>query len=77
MGTKENPGAFDCYHKAEQGEPLFTLLARDPVAPALVDGWAAAAEARGENPEKVAEARKCAWAMRAWHKTNRKPGDYA
>lgn len=75
MGTKEAPGAFDCYDKAEPGEPVFTLLARDPIAPALIDAWAAAAEARGEPAEKVAEARRCAWLFRDWRKTNRKPGD--
>lgn len=31
---------LDCYHKAEQGEPKFTLLARDPVAPDIVRLWA-------------------------------------
>lgn len=32
---------LDCYHKAEEGEPTFTLLARDPVAPNIVKLWAA------------------------------------
>lgn len=32
---------LDCYHKAEDGEPKFTLLARDPLAPYLVALWAA------------------------------------
>ena len=32
---------LDCYLKAEDGEPKFTLLARDPLAPALVALWAA------------------------------------
>lgn len=27
---------LDCYHKAEEGEPKFTLLARDPLAPFMV-----------------------------------------
>lgn len=31
----------DCYHKAEEGEPKFTLLARDPLAPFMVALWAA------------------------------------
>ncbi len=30
----------DCYHKAEPGEPKFTLLARDPLAANLVAIWA-------------------------------------
>lgn len=41
MGTKNNPGSFDCYANAEPDEPMFTLLARDPLAPGLVRIWAA------------------------------------
>lgn len=33
---------LDCYHKAEEGEPKFTLLARDPLAAHMVAIWAAA-----------------------------------
>jgi len=40
MGTKNNPGQFDCHAKAHPDEPLFTLLARDPAAAALVMMWA-------------------------------------
>lgn len=32
---------LDCYHKAEPGEPKFTLIGRDPLAPGLVRLWAA------------------------------------
>jgi hypothetical protein len=32
---------LDCYHKAEPDEPKFTLLARDPLSPWLVEMWAA------------------------------------
>lgn len=31
MGTKNNPGKFDCYDAALPDEPMFVLLARDPV----------------------------------------------
>jgi hypothetical protein len=41
MATKNKPGKYDCYTRAEPDEPLFTLLARDPVAPFLVVAWAA------------------------------------
>lgn len=41
MGTKNNPGNFDCYTNAEPDEPMFILLGRDPLAPALVKIWAA------------------------------------
>lgn len=32
---------LDCYHKAEEGEPKFTLIARDPLAAGMVALWAA------------------------------------
>jgi hypothetical protein len=39
MGTKNSPGVFDCYANAEPDEPMFVLLARDPLAPFLVSMW--------------------------------------
>lgn len=69
MGTKMQPGDYDCYQKAAPDEPLFTLLARDENAPLLVLLWAALAQAQGERPEKVIEARQCAAAMLTWKET--------
>ena len=70
MGTKQNPGAFDCYEAAEDDEPMFVLLARDPDAPALVEQWATwRLEWKPGDTVKVAEARACAAAMRRWHAT--------
>lgn len=71
MGTKTNPGEFDCYHKAEPDEPIFVLLGRDPLAPALVSAWAMNRERMGRDGngpterdlQKAAEARHCALAM--------------
>ncbi len=40
MGTKNNPGKFDCHANAEPDEPMFILLARDPLAPFLTSLWA-------------------------------------
>ena len=40
MGTKNNPGEFDCYENAEPDEPIFVLSARDPSAPLIVRQWA-------------------------------------
>ncbi len=57
MGTKNNPGEYDCYANAHGDEPMFVLLGRDDRAPALVEPWAALSEARGTDPAKVAEAR--------------------
>lgn len=39
MGTKADPGRFDGYGKAEDDEPVFTLLGRDPAAPKLIRAW--------------------------------------
>jgi len=68
MGTKNNPGTFDCYDNAEPDEPMFVLLARDPQAPRLVRSWA---DVRAMAVAKVAEARACADAMDAWRAENR------
>ena len=39
MGTKANPGRFDCYARARPDEEIFVLLARDPLAPFHVSIW--------------------------------------
>ena len=39
MGTKADPGEFDCYKQAYADEPIFTLRARDPLAPLVVRFW--------------------------------------
>lgn len=80
MGTKNDPGAFDCYEAAEPDEPMFVLLARDPFAPALVDLWAAertrlagemtSGQDAARTLQKVDEARACAHAMRQWRIEN-------
>lgn len=64
MGTKNDPGQYDCYANAEPDEPMFVLLGRDRDAPLLVELWAALRERAGENTAKVGEARQCAQAMR-------------
>ncbi len=66
MGTKEQPGAFDCYANAQPDEPMFVLLGRDKHAPALVWLWASLREIDQEHPAKVQEARECAIAMGAY-----------
>ncbi|MCK1676597.1 hypothetical protein [Bradyrhizobium sp. 150] len=77
MGSKTNPGQFDCYANALPDEPMFILLARDPMAPALVQMWAILRKqliATGEKPlEDMAladEAETCAALMRAWRWNN-------
>ncbi len=77
MGSKTNPGIYDCYSNALPDEPMFILLARDPDAPSLIEWWADNRESAIDQklrPESdramVAEARKCAKDMRTWRSTN-------
>jgi len=78
MGTRNNPSRFDGYTKAAPDEPTFTLLARDPSAPALVEKWADERDdaiVRCDRPasdyDKVKEARALAQEMRDWHAKHR------
>lgn len=66
MGTKNNPGRFDAFDKAEPDEPMFVLLGRDPLAPLLIELWAHARHRSGEDVEKVLEAKSCANACTHW-----------
>jgi hypothetical protein len=67
MATKNNPGRFDCYSKADPSEPMFILLGRDPVAPLVVLAWATLRAHCGHNDEsQLIEAIECARAMQAW-----------
>jgi hypothetical protein len=77
MGTKLNPGKFDCYENALPDEPMFTLLGRDLSAPNRVREWA---DERKQNirahlcPQSdialVQEARQCADSMANWRAEN-------
>ena len=77
MGSKNNPGRFDCYDNALPDEPMFVLLGRDPSAPELLERWANGRLfdiASGSRPQSdmamVAEAQQCAKDMRQWRKDN-------
>lgn len=77
MGSKTDPGSYDCYANALPDEPMFVLLGRDPQAPALVARWADKREGeirKGARPVSdlpmVAEARACAQQMRKWRNIN-------
>lgn len=72
MGSKNNPGVFDCYANAEPDEPMFVLLGRDKHAPLLVNLWAYMRNADGEAPAKVGEACLCADSM-VMYRAHRKP----
>lgn len=77
MGTKNNPGKFDCYHNALPDEPMFVLLARDPAAAGLVEDWASlrmhmieTGAAPATDRPMVQEALDCATKMVLWRKAN-------
>jgi hypothetical protein len=77
MGTKNNPGEFDCYANALPDEPMFILLARDPDFYKLVYEWCArrSNDIRcGVRPESdwpmVYEAQACATEGEKWRKEN-------
>lgn len=78
MSTKNNPGAFRCYEAALPDEPIFTILARDPAAPATLQFWASQWEAFGkvetaEDRDRIEDARRDADAMQTWREANRDP----
>lgn len=76
MGTRAKPGDYDCYNKLKPDEPYFVLRAKDPVAPMIVEMWAAVVERLGATGDptipgvqpdpKLEEARKVAKAMGRW-----------
>lgn len=75
MGTKNNPGKYDCYANLHPDEPYFVLMGRDGLAGDLVRQWAAEREAEiingdreetTEEAEQISEALAVAEAMDAW-----------
>lgn len=70
MWTKRQPGRYDRYSAADDDEPMFVLLGRDPMAGALVRLWATM---RGMPPnqdpvDNVRDAFDCASQMEAYAK---------
>ena len=77
MGSKAQPGRFDCYANALPEEPMFILLARDPDFYRLVNEWANHRERDimiGDRPASdsalVSEARICAAQGANWRRLN-------
>ena len=71
MGTKNNPGPRDYYANALPDEPMFILLARDPVAPQVIASWVSLRGVRGLNTlQELDEAAAVADAMRTWRAAN-------
>jgi len=67
MGSKLNPGKYDCIDSAAPDEPMFVLLGRDTTASVVVALWV---KLRGQlgvtSPDKLEEARDCASALERW-----------
>lgn len=78
MGSKNNPGKFDCYANAEPDEPMFVLLGRDPTASIVVKFWHDLKQIMVEegtsasSDAKLEEALTCSEAMHAWAKAQGK-----
>jgi hypothetical protein len=74
MGTKNNPGSYDCYANAEPDEPMFVLLGRDPAAAVLVRAWLAIRREMDYDAEvgKYEEALACAAKMEEWARSKGK-----
>ena len=69
MGTKNDPGPIDCYKAAGGDEPIFTLRASDPSAPATIRAWVNFTLQRYKSRaklEKLQEALSVADAMEKW-----------
>lgn len=78
MASKRDPGAFMCYEAALPDEPIFTLLGRDPAAPATLRFWADERLRRdkGVTPEdidRIQTARNDSAAFIAWRLANLDP----
>lgn len=77
MGTKNNPGSFDCYANAGPDEPMFILLGRDKFASDTVDKWIQFKTLQydiqypdgwpQEKVDKLNEAKTCAQNMRDFY----------
>jgi len=59
--------ARETHKKLKEGEPFFTLMARDPLAPILTKVWAELSETLKLQPgEKVVDALDLAREMELW-----------
>ena len=80
MGTKNNPGEFDCYKNLHPDEPYFLIRANDIFGPVVVRMWAQLYKAfkpiaktragRARQRRKVKEANTLANRMEAWRQEN-------
>ena len=68
MGTKRNPGKYDCYSHLHPDEPHFVIMGRDPAARATIEAWLDERKRLGQDDsiEKQDEAMECLEAMENW-----------
>lgn len=85
MGTRANPGQFDCYGQSEPDEPMFVLLARDPDFEFLVRTWAhwrsrqiacGMRPASADEFAQIREAQQCATEGEIWGRDYRQKRDH-
>lgn len=73
MGTKNNPGQYDCYEKADADEPMFVLLGRDRCAAAATRAWILYRAMAGEtDAAMLKEAFDCSIAMDSYRQAREK-----
>jgi TolA-binding protein len=65
-------GSDLCIEKAGEGEPTFTLRAKDILAPECVREWAFRAKRAGSPKDKVDDARRIADEMEDWQIANQR-----
>lgn len=76
MGTKNDPGEFDCYAKLLPDEPYFLIRAKDPVGAATVREWCRLREEANVKPDdeaRIAVAERCAEWMEQWREKHEGP----
>jgi hypothetical protein len=73
MGTKNNPGDFDCYAKLAPDEPYFIVRGQDILAPGVVRRWATLALEAGVDRAKIAEAERVAYDMERYQQGKKVP----
>lgn len=78
MSTKMNPGKFNCHAAAYPDEPVFTLLGRDPAAPATIKFWRQERVRLGKTEniddlDRIAESILEAQAFEVWRAQNLDP----
>lgn len=78
MSTKSMPSKFNCYAAALPDEPVFTILGRDPAAPATIKFWIEERIRQGkyethDDVARIGEAKTESTAFVRWREENLNP----